>query len=643
MLVAVFITFLQGAFGNDSKLLQLPYYPKFKEVIVKFYSTYSTVGIEYPKQIGMAKKPDGWHAIIINKSNDSILFDDLFWSREKGKYLEVNLTKATSEQVKDPDPSLLNDWLLIYNSNISPFYGYIGWEKDVIDEYGSKTNLSDTLTNALARAYSSFAANLINNNSGLSSAKQRFKLPPGQNALTAEQLARYREYEHLSIDTYYRLYQLNPAFESSVADAFNQYSDEVVNSYMTLLYHQNYAEARKELKKGLYDRFILDMARRYLASCDSNAILIENGDMDTFPLLYVQETEGYRTDVTVMNINLLSNGRYISHLFLDYPGKKPIKFHLPEEIYRNESKPFFYIMDKLPPIDLDQVFDFVMSTDTITKLQFEGTYYDYIPSKTLLVKFDPGKLSSGYKRNVKDLSAYDSVCKIDLNMDYLFLNQFFVLDLFSTYQFTRPIYFGVTVSQENKSIFSGLFQCEGLTEKVTPYRFDNPIKEDNVGYINTAIQYEKLLKAAPVFVTDTAQKYYHVQNMLFQTYCYLYYRLADKLIDENKKDSALSVLDYFTKSFLANKTELLYGALGIIQDYYRLNHIDEAHNLAEKLLVSTVRSINNYDRKSYKNREEIEELKETLRQLSQYTNQYEEKSNLNQTVKQTCESMNERK
>ena len=74
-----------------------------------------------------------------------------------------------------------------------------------------------------------------------------------------------------------------------------------------------------------------------------------------------------------------------------------------------------------------------------------------------------------------------------------------------------------------------------------------------------------------------------------------------------------------------------------------MNHIDEAHNLAEKLLVSTVRSINNYDRKSYKNREEIEELKETLRQLSQYTNQYEEKSNLNQTVKQTCESMNERK
>ena len=47
-----------------------------------------------------------------------------------------------------------------------------------------------------------------------------------------------------------------------------------------------------------------DIAANHLESCDPEAILITLGDNDTFPLWYLQQVEGRRTDVDVYNIGL---------------------------------------------------------------------------------------------------------------------------------------------------------------------------------------------------------------------------------------------------------------------------------------------------------------------------------------------------
>ncbi len=63
-------------------------------------------------------------------------------------------------------------------------------------------------------------------------------------------------------------------------------------------------------RAGAFQRWNVEMCRNILRTCDRNAILLVNGDGDTFPMYYLQGVERYRNDVTVLHLGLLNTPWY---------------------------------------------------------------------------------------------------------------------------------------------------------------------------------------------------------------------------------------------------------------------------------------------------------------------------------------------
>ena len=87
--------------------------------------------------------------------------------------------------------------------------------------------------------------------------------------------------------------------------------------------------AFKEGKKRYgFGDFVLEFHKKVLDACSENAILISSGDITIFSLWYLQIVENYRTDVTIVEINLLNTKWYPAFL----SKNKSVVFDLPDDV-----------------------------------------------------------------------------------------------------------------------------------------------------------------------------------------------------------------------------------------------------------------------------------------------------------------------
>jgi hypothetical protein len=416
--------------------------PSYREVIYKFFSTYDIGNTNaYPL---FQKKKEGWFVAKGSYSQpESFSTPQIFWSVKQGNYQPLNYSKAPADTVAI-NQSIINYWQSVggdyeeYNFARNKYYGYPGWDWDEINEMTIEKTVNDTLLESLGRAYSNYASGFVIEQYGNhfeNNDPDRSTLPDSV-AISASRIKKFIHYEKKSWEAYEKLLKINPGYQTRVGNIALKLANEHLFLYSDLQMTGDTIDALKALEGVHYPDSILQLYKSCLNSLGKNAIIIAGGDNDTYVMWYLQEKQGIRKDVTVLNISLLGLRRYLK--MLDDYFKGGLFSTKSDVYYKNNFDYFFYSAGKPDlPVEAGEFVDHL-------------NHYDY---KDPLINKLPDQVYKGEKIKYyfttkvffKKKKAEEITSKmqqlISLSPGYLTMNQFMLIDIISSNLDKRPIYF----------------------------------------------------------------------------------------------------------------------------------------------------------------------------------------------------------
>jgi len=332
---------------------------------------------------------------------------------------------------------------------------------------------------------------------------------------------------------------------------------------------------------------VLDIANNYLNSCAKNAILFTNGDNDTFPVWYAQEVEGIRTDVRVCNLSLLQTDWYIDQMKRKAYLSDAVPFSLPREKYRQGTLDVVYFIENPDVVDtsryynLEDLMKFVVSDNPNTKFQSQIGLLDYFPTKKFMIPVDKEKVLANGTVSPELADQIAPAIEWKLNRDGIQKNHLMVLDLLAHFKWERPIYFAMTIGEENYLDLQEYFQQEGLAYRLVPVRTNS--LEGN-GRINTKVMYDNLMNKFRLDMQDPSVYFNEDHMRMTISLRNVYGRLANGLIDEGKKDSAIAVCDRCVQMMPDKIVPYNYFSLPLAEAYYHAGAAQKGSKMMKRTL-----------------------------------------------------------
>ncbi|MDJ1471968.1 DUF2723 domain-containing protein [Cytophagaceae bacterium DM2B3-1] len=285
----------------------------------------------------------------------------------------------------------------------------------------------------------------------------------------------------------------------------------------------------------------VDWAKNLLNSCAPNAILFTGGDNDTFPLWYVQDVEGFRTDVRVCNLSLLGTEWYISQMKRKVYESEALPISLEEKNYKGKNEQIPVIENEAVKggINLKQYMQLVKDENPAIQYAYGSEKLTILPSKTLVLPVDVNKVRSMgiVKTELQDSIKSEMVWSV--NRGDLLKPDLIMLDMITNNNWERPIYFNTTLSQSSYLGLREYMQQEGYAMRLLPVR----VQGARDGYVNSDIMFDNMMKKTFWRNTDNPKVYYDANYRALPTIVprRAFLELAEQLMMEGKNDKAREV------------------------------------------------------------------------------------------------------
>ncbi|MBI3512209.1 MAG: hypothetical protein HY064_16235 [Bacteroidetes bacterium] len=569
------------------------------------YSLYSTTEYYY----ALAKKAEGWYLVKKDFIGGKIIASELYWSSKTKSYRVLPLSFWKNDTGKGSAQSMINSVNgTQYGYDHEIYFGYPGWENDVIHELEG-AELSDTLLESLGRAYEQKSLDILrpDNDQDVDG-----KHP----VLTDREAQEVSDWVNKEIEAYKKIEAHDPHYETLVGKIKTKIGNTYMYAWSELCTRGRPDDAKKFIVSGLYDPMMIDYAKNCLNSAGKNAIIFCNGDDDTYVLWYVQEESGMRKDVAVVNVSLLSIPDWMYY----WKDKYGFELGMSQNFYRSKLSDIIYpntsiqsnsyFRNQQTMRDIRDAWD---SKDQTWFLDNNGETVFYLPHDQFRFTF---------------AEADSSVIDLKLDLGIIYKGYFAMFDITASNYKERPVYYQSTIGTDvTHPVLEGL-RGEGLLNHFDPdfYSTDE--------YAALHYNLAKFETNLDTYVYSAGDVNNIQASGLFANYFYQYSYLTELYLDRRDTVSAKKTFEAcihklplnnihnpsvtFTMAIEAVRMgekdkgeELIQNGIGDMKDWHRKDaHKDELEqNIAYVDYLTTFCDDHNMPQMEQKLKDESEALK----------------------------------